>query len=275
VKDTRRLSDRIGKLARAEAADTTGRLVDPGADGTSLAAILREVDETVLPRRLVFRRGDGVLTVVASNRRLISVDTAEGPGAGVAADILGVVLNRPDVAMLGQLRAALSASLPGTAPIRVLSLPPTERIADFASGTTAAALALAWGVDLSPAAGDLADPPAPAPHPAPAPGTPLDGFLARVGETARAWLRLDAGSVVGNGGERDLVARLEAFAGSDAMADLDTAADPATRRFVAIGRAPDDGDCLLLVGDGPAAALLLLPSAALDAARKTWAEAAR
>lgn len=269
MKDTRRLSDRIGKLARAETADAAGRLVEPGADGTALAAILREVDETVLPRRLVFRRDDGVLTVLASNRRLISVDTAEGPGAGVAADILGVVLNRPDVAMLGQLRAALSASLPGTGPIRVRSLPPTERIADFASGTTAAALALAWGVDLSPPAADLAAPPAPAP------GTPLDGFLASVGGTARAWLRLDAGSVVGNGGEQDLVARLEAFAGSDAMADLDTVADPATRRFVAIGRAPDDGDCLLLVGDGPAAALLLLPSVALDAARKTWAEAAR
>lgn len=259
MKDVRRLKDKINKLAAPPSPAPEGRVILLGSHGTPLAAILREVDETVLPRRLIFRRGEGTLTVAAGNRRLISVDTAEGPGAGEAADILGVTLTQPDVAMLGQLRLALTASLPGNDPIVVTITPPTDNKVDFAAGTTAFALASAWGVDISsPEATEDERPEA------------LDTFLGMAPSTARAWLRITSGEIADGGGDAAVLARLRDFAGSADLADLDMSPDGETRRFVAIGRAPGDGDCLLFVSDKLETALLMLPSEALDAAKASW-----
>ena len=264
MKDVRRLKDKIGKLAAAPSPSPKGRVVAPGPDGTPLAAILREVDETVLPRRLTFRRGAAALTVAAGNRRLVSVDTAEGPGAGEAADILGVDLTRPDVAMLGQLREALTASLPGDAPILVTIAPATDSKADFAAGTTAFALASAWGVDISSPEEAEAEPPG-----------ALDTFLGTAPSLARAWLRITSGEIAGEGGEDTLLARLRDFANSADLADLDMSPDSEAGRFIAIGRAPDDGDCLVFVADKLDTALLMLPATALDSAKASWLSARR
>jgi hypothetical protein len=262
MKEVRRLSEKIAKLAEAPAPAPEGRVLATGADGTTLAAILREVDETVLPRRLIFRRGEGTLTLAAGNRRLISVDTAEGPGAGEAADILGVALTQPDVAMLGQLRVALTAGLPGHDPILVTIAPPTDDKVDFAAGTTAVALASAWGVDIS-------DPEASETKPA----DPMDTFFGAAPSLASAWLRITSGEIADAGGDEALLDRLRDFAGSADLADLDMSPDGETSRFVAIGRAPDDGNCLLFVSEKLEAALFLLPSDALDAAKATWISA--
>lgn len=262
MKDSRRLSDRIDRLAAPLRAPTRGRSLATGDTGAPLAAILREVDETVLPRRLEFRRGEGLLAVSAGNRRLISVDAAEGPGAKAAKAVLGRALTQPDVALLGRLRDALASALPGEGPLIVTTAPAEGGAVDFAAGTTAAGLAAAWGVDLK-AAPVTDETPLPA----------LEAFLGSAPSLARAWLRLASGNVADTGGEDGLVARLKAFAASADMAELDMApAGPGSedRRFVAIGRAPDDGDCLLYVADRTDGALLMIPADALDAAQRAW-----
>lgn len=264
MKDVRRLADRIAQLAASDRAPPGGRRLAPGPDGAPLAPILREIDETVLPKSLVFRRGDAMLTLSAANRRMISLDAAEGPGAKPAQAILGRALTQPDVALLGKLRDALTSGLPGKAPIMVVATAPDKNSADFAAGTTAAALASAWGVDL-----------APAPSPETDPLSELDAFMATAPSLARAWMRLASGIMTEAGGDKALVALLKDFADSADMADLDMAPGAEGHRFVAIGRAPDDGDCLLFVSDRTDAALLLIPAEALDDAKKTWRKAVR
>lgn len=262
MKDTRRLAARIRKLATSENTTPEGREVAPGSDGTSLAAILREIDETVLPRQLTFHRGEASLVVSAGNRRLISVDAADGPAASGTRDgVLGRSLTQPDVALLGRLRDALISALPGDAPIFVRTARPPDGAGDFAAGTTAAALASAWGVDLGSISEDAAPPAA------------IDDFLGTVPSQSRAWLRLDAGSVAGQGGDEAAAARLRAFADSADMAELDMVPDAKGSRFIAIGRAPDDGDCLVFVSDKAEAALLMISAEALDTVKANWRKA--
>lgn|GEM_PF-3394324 len=260
MKDTRRLAERIRKLAGSEASSPEGRELPPGPDGSPLAAILREVDETILPRSLVFRRGEGRLVVSAANRRLLMVDTAEGPDAAAATDIVGRPLTQPDVALLGRLRDALVSALPGNDPIRVRPAPASGAAGDFAAGTTAVALASAWGIDLATATGND-------------PADAVEDFLGTAPSLSRAWLRLDAGMVTETGGDQALTARLRDFADSADMAELDMLPDANRSRFIAIGRAPGDGDCLIFVSDKAEAALLLIPAESLDSARTSWRKA--
>lgn len=257
MKNTRRLAERIAKLAASETPSPEGRELAPGPDGSALAAILREVDETVLPRTLTFRRGEGRLVLSAGNRRLITVDAAEGPGASAARDMLGRPLTQPDVALLGRLRDALVSALPGGAPIRVRTAAPSARGGNFASGTTAAALASAWGVDLASAAESGS------------PG-PVDDFLGVAPSLSRAWIRLAAGRVTEAGGDATLAGRLRDFADSADMAELDMAQHGDGPSFVAIGRAPDDGDCLVYLSDKADAVLMMIPADGLDAAKTGW-----
>ena len=104
-------------------------------------------------RTLTFRRGEGRVVVSAGNRRLITVDAAEGPGAsgapGHSGPLADAARRRPARPSSGtrSFRPCPAAPRFGSEQLR-----PRKGAETFAAGTTAAALASAWGVDLASAA---------------------------------------------------------------------------------------------------------------------------
>ncbi|MEO1178966.1 MAG: hypothetical protein AAFV87_17940 [Pseudomonadota bacterium] len=260
MKDARRLKSKIARLATASGGhDTKGRSILDEGDSDGLTAVLREIDETILPRALTLSSARGTIVITAGNRRLIKIETVTGDELADVASVAGLSLTRPDVADLGRLRDALVAAFNSTPEVRVKSAPIPGGTMTFADGTTAAALASAWGIELiSGDAGRTVE------------RAPLDTFLASMPNVPRAWVQLESGKPKAEGGAQDLVARLKNFADSADMADLDMMAASEGSRFVAIGRAPDDGDCLLFVSRDAQSALLLLPSNQLETAKASW-----
>lgn len=262
MKDSQRLVEKITRLrVPGRDPDRAGRDISPAQGQDPLASFLTEIDETLLPRALTFRTDTSVLTVSAGNRRMISLDAAGGAASAAAEPILGKSMTRPDVADLGRLRDALVAAFAGSSAIFVKSDAPNSTETELAAGTTAVALASAWGVDLSawPDSGwggeDVA---------------PIEDFLATVPRFSKAWLRIADGGVTEMGGDEGLLARLRDFADSADMAELDMEPNPEARRFISIGRAPSDGDCLLFVSDEMDAALVMVAAAELDEAKEAW-----
>lgn len=263
MKDPRRLKSKIARLASASGGhDAEGRPILGSEPIDGLTAVLREIDETILPRSLTLSSARGTIVVTAGNRRLISIEAVSGEGLADVASIAGLSLTRPDVADLGRLRDALVAAFDKTSDVRVKSAPIPGGTMTFADGTTAAALASAWGIELIDDGTDIA-----------AEREPLDMFLASMPSIPRAWLQMDGGKPKAEGGAAELIARLKNFADSADMADLDMMATPEDSRFIAIGRAPDDGDCLVFVSKDTASALLLLPSKQLETAKAAWRSA--
>ncbi len=262
MKDARRLNEKISKLGEASPQAGAGqRDILAGSDG--LTAVLREIDETILPRRLTLTASAGSIALTAGNRRLISIDQIDGEGLEEVKGTAGLSLTRPDVADLGRLRDAFVTAFGETASILVDSKPPEGKAPSFADGTTAAALASAWGLSLAVQAGDEdSDQDA------------LESFLGKLPGMSRAWLRLSTGKIADDGGDQEELLRLKDFADSADLADLDMLSTSEERRFISIGRAPDDGTCLIFVSDKLDAALLLIPAEKLDNARAAWRKAA-
>jgi hypothetical protein len=74
VSDERRLRDKLEKLAAEGTGDGAARRLEASGERDMLRAILEEVDETMLPRTLIFRADDGaILRLEAANRRLLGV----------------------------------------------------------------------------------------------------------------------------------------------------------------------------------------------------------
>ena len=85
--EDRRLREKLAKLAAgAEALENGRRRLSPPPGGDLLTAILSEIDETILGRRITFEAEDGrQLAVEVANRRLLRLvyvppDTADTPG---------------------------------------------------------------------------------------------------------------------------------------------------------------------------------------------------
>lgn len=196
------------KLARL-AAETPGarhrRLEGPDAEAL-IAAIVAEIDLTVLGRTLDFENARGeVLALDAAGRRLLRLrGLPPGPGAAAAADLMGRPLSGADAPALADLRALLAAFAGdgGALTLRVgrLTAPP-----DGAEiGCHARTLAEIWS---RPGA-------APAvPH-----GAGIAGFVEACAARAPAWLVTEGGTVSAQSPPSPARDRLLRLARSDAPA---------------------------------------------------------
>ncbi len=260
MKDTRRLKDKIDKLgAQSSGPNVKGRNIITEDGIMGLAAVLREIDETILPRKLVFETADGTISIVASNRRMISVDAVTGDSFASLSGIVGLSLTRPDVADLGRLRDSLTDALGQALEIWVKSQSLGREPPNFADGTTAAALGSAWGIDFSAGSSD-----------APSPVDPIASFLGAMSGVTTAWLHIEAGAPKDTSGPANLVAKLRDFSDTADMADLDVQAGDDGSRFIAIGRAPDDGDALVIVTHKANTAFVLMGAEAIENAQSQW-----
>ncbi len=190
MNDKTRLQSRLEKLAAAGIAGTRGRLLDLSGPGGALGAVLREIDETALPQKLVFQSDNAILlTCQASGRRLM---TADAPAHNIAGAVLP-----DDHAGLDLLKAAIVAGIGGASAAFVNGTGIPQAGAPGDPGMSANALAELWGVSFQ-------DERAEAP--------PLAAVLDAVSGHAVAWVRMTDDGTTGRGGDPGHSAELEAVA---------------------------------------------------------------
>lgn len=244
MSEEKRLRDKLEKLAAA--AEPGPRRLLAGPDGDLSRAVLAEIDETVLARRLDFRRPDGaVMSLDVSGRRLLAI--AALPDA--RADILVPLGSEADAA-LAAAAEALRRFAAGAETLTVTSRPLDREMQPGALGRSAATLARALGFAL------YEDEPVP---------LPFAGI-------ATAVLRIEAGRPgTADGPDPAAVARLSAL-GADAIAALLAQLGPEADRpgrFLLLRGAEE----ALFVGqeDPGHAIVVLLPAGAAEAVLAEWA----
>jgi hypothetical protein len=190
MSDFARLEEKLAKLRQRERAVGEGRkLRGVGADAM-LAAIVTEIDETILPRRLSFETPAGTVHLAVANRRLQAL-LAPAPD-GVPADLVGHALPDVEDPALAELGKALKGLLAEAETIGVTAMRGTE---SFASdiGVPAEQLPRVWSVAESSSI---------------TPAETLEQFLASVDSGTSAWLRIEGEEVVSTGGTDEAVQML-------------------------------------------------------------------
>jgi hypothetical protein len=253
VTEDRRLRDKLAKLAD-EAPEAGARNLQ-GPD--LVLAILEEIDETILARRLAFRGGDGAtLALEVANRRLLGlVEAPEELLAQRDRDRLLAPLPPEDEAALAAFAEVLARFAEGRASLAVAALPLGRPVGAGMTGRSAAAVAEALGRSLYDRA---------------APLDPAEGFAAGLKALAMASLRV-ADGVPGPaaGPDAEAVARLGRL---DAAAIATLAGEfegrPGTAPFLLLAA----GGAALFLGlrtDGSGVAALL-PAAQAGAVAGLW-----
>lgn len=184
----------LAKLRRRERAPGEGRKLQGGDVGTRLAALVAEIDETILPRRLTLSLDDKVLHLAVANRRLQAM-LAPAPDLEGAAGLAGEALPDADDPGVAALRSVLDRFFgpPGTVGLTARRLD-----VSFGSdiGVPANLLGRAWGTDDQPDRASLE------------PSEVLTEYLAGLGDDAIAWLRIEGEEVLDQGGDPDRAAKL-------------------------------------------------------------------
>lgn len=257
MSDFARLEQVLAKLRQRERAPGEGRKLS-GTDGAArLAALVTEIDETILPRRLsIGLGGAGALHLAVANRRLQAL---LGPAPdGVPPEMEGRKLadtNDPAVAELG---AALGQVLgaPDLAPISTARLE-TPFPSDV--GIPAPQLARTWGTaGVSDAA--AADP-----------GALLGGFLESVAGDVSAWLRIEGEDVTGENGETEGMSDLAAVFLDSYFSRFDMAyPEPAFALATVIAPRDAGGRAVLFVEVGDVSAVILAPSGKMPGLAARW-----
>ena len=185
-----RLEEKLAKLrARERAPDEKRKLRGAGADAL-LAALVTEIDETILPRQLSFDTPGGMVHLAVANRRLQAL-IAPAPPA-IPEDLVNHALPDAEDPKLAELGTALKTVL---AEAETVAISAVRLKASFASdiGVPAVQLPRVWSVDAPMAA---------------TPGDVLERFLGGLDTASAAWLRIEGEEVTGQGGAEDKVAAL-------------------------------------------------------------------
>lgn len=190
MSDFARLESILAKLRQRERVAGEGRRLRGATPEALLAAVVTEIDETILPRRLSFAvEGGATVHLAVANRRLQALlspvpDLKRGNGAALA----DRALSDPDAADVGGVRDVLLTVFEKVASVAITAARPTG--GGYASdvGIPANILARAWAVDAAEAD-------------APSPEATLSRFLSDIKDDAVAWLRIEGENVTGQGGE--------------------------------------------------------------------------
>ncbi|MEO1537305.1 MAG: hypothetical protein AAFR73_06205 [Pseudomonadota bacterium] len=190
MSDFARLEEKLAKLRQRERAPGEERKLRGNGADTLLAAIVTEIDETILPRRLSFALDQGKVHLAVANRRLQAL-LGPAPG-GVPEALVGKALpdvEDPAVAELGNVLKGLLAS-------------------SDAIGVSATRLTEGFGSDIGVPAEQLPRVWSVAESTAKTPQEILDAFLAGLETGSTAWLRIEGEEVTGQGGPEAIVSAL-------------------------------------------------------------------
>ncbi|WP_386259711.1 hypothetical protein [Tabrizicola soli] len=236
-------------MARLTALQTPARLAPGGARVVAeighrnpLAAILREVNETILARSLCFESGSGSsLTLEVAGRRVLRLTGATGL-AGAETCLAAPVLEDEHKDALIKLLQALAAQ---RSELRVMSAPPGRGSDGVSVGLPVALLADLCLIELNDA-GEAEEPEPVAEPPEPATGVEIEAgdeaflvrFAARMGPTLAAWL-ISGGSRDGKSdGPEEMVSHLRGF--------LDDESESIARQLDLVSMVPAGPVCIAL-----------------------------
>lgn len=194
MSDYARLEEKLTKLRGRERAPGEARKLR-GADAAGrLAALIEEIDETILPRRLTLTAADDIAVHLAVANRKLQAMIAPAPPVEGASDIVDKPLPDAEDPTVPALRAVLERVLSGADTVAVSAV---RLKAVFGSdvGVPAGVLARAWNLSRA-SSGERS------------PEEVLDGFVKDLGRAARAWLRINGEEVVGQGGGEARLERL-------------------------------------------------------------------
>lgn len=223
-----RLEEKLAKLRQKARAPGEPRRLR-GADGEArLAALVTEIDETILPRRLSFATAAGEIHLAVANRRLQAL-LSPAPAA-IAAEFVDQPLADGDDPKLPQLGTALKTALGGSESARI-SAARLKVLFGSDVGVPAVQLARLWSV------GEVDEM---------RPEDVLDRFLAALPSGDIAWLRIAGEEVVAQGGPAGAVEDL----GAQAAVFL----DGYFSRFETAFREPAQAFGTLIASNDPASA---------------------
>ncbi|WP_160765438.1 hypothetical protein [Kangsaoukella pontilimi] len=190
MNDFARLEQKIGKLRDRERAPGDGRALR-AADGPGLlAALLQEIDEIILPRRVTLTLANGTsINLAVSNRRLQGV---LAPAPDALSKVAGVALKGAEDDAAAGIKAGLAKLFEGGGSVGLIATRLGDDDLGSDAGVSASLLARAWSIDLGPAG--PADP-----------GEVITRFLGEIGNAASCWLKIEGEDIVEqSGGEADL-----------------------------------------------------------------------
>lgn len=197
MSDFARLEDKLAKLRQRERIAGEGRRLRGATAEALLAAVVTEIDETILPRNLSFSVEKGVTVHLSVANRRLQALVAPAPaldGIDVAA-LAGQPLSDAEDAALGEVKKVLLAAFADAAPVAIQSARPEG--AGFPSdvGVPSNILARVWG--LAEVSGEELSP-----------EDILSRFLSGIAEDAIAWLRIEGEDVTDQGGDAAVLEQL-------------------------------------------------------------------
>lgn len=197
MSDFARLEDKLAKLRQRERISGEGRKLRGSTPEALLSALVTEIDETILPRRLSFIvEGGATVHLAVANRRLQALVS---PGPDVNGADVGTLADKPladpDDPGVGGLRDVLLKVFDGEPVVAIRSARPAGGGFPSDVGIPANILARAWGIDGTS-------------DEAPSPDAVLTRFLSELGDDAIAWLRIEGEDVTAQGGKASAVEAL-------------------------------------------------------------------
>lgn len=143
-----RLTDKLARLAAAaEPMSGDARVLRGDSPRALLAAILREVDETILARTLEIRTPEGGgLSIDVYSRRVLRVNAPVPPGAPEGIEGLSLADAGPEI--VGDLLSLLQAFIAESSEAHVNSRPVQTEVEATEYGLAASSLAAMWEMEL-------------------------------------------------------------------------------------------------------------------------------
>ena len=239
------------RLASPAAPGAVRRLAADDAEGL-MAAILCEVDETMLGRELDFRNGRGeTVGLDVLGRRLLRVRAiAPADRAAPFPGLAGTPLADPQAPAAAALRALLAEFVAGSDSLTVTARKLARRPQSADLGCAPQALAEAWGLVLRDDGPEG-----------------IAGFIAACDALADAWLALENRAPSARSGDPALAARLAAIA----AAGIALPERNAPGCIVLDG--PGGAQLLLYGRDGGQEVLMAFPADRLEAVLDAWQRA--
>lgn len=191
--DFSRLEAKLVKLRQRAAAPGEGRVIR-GKSEQLLAAVVSEIDETILPRELSFSAGDRSFSVAVANRRLQAL-VAVTPVTTISDALIGKSIADAEDEALPKLREMLIAQLESEGSWTISSQRQSGTGFPSDVGVPSGPLARAW--KITPSGEGRSNPEA-----------TLADYLGSIGTDAKAWLLIEGEEVKNQSGPEAAVAEL-------------------------------------------------------------------
>ena len=196
MSDFARLENVLTKLRQREKSGGEPRVLRGVGSDALLASLVAEIDETILPRRLIFVTSTGVeLHMAVANRRLQALlsPAPELPGAKDLADVAFIDGQDPNLALLGGL---LRGTFEQAQSVRIDARRLQAGAFDPDVGAPSSGLSKAWGVQIVEVR-------------AKEPAEIIDFFLNQISDDdAEAWLRIEGENVTDQAGSAERLTEL-------------------------------------------------------------------